>query len=238
MTLKHYVNLVLPSACAPALALLLAACASSSGSARHLVWKLEDNLIRLSVGVGEARGELLLGTAHPTTLLDPRFAAAARAGGDTAVRLRGLPALRVRPALAELHGLADGIVGADVWRGRRITLDYHRALLIIDGNAEPMSDAVHSRFDAVPAVTVTIDGVEERAIVDSANPDTILLPSSRFGEEGRRRIDLSVGNLELRELDAAVEPVSEIRLGNRVLSHFVVTIDYAAREVILWQDPR
>ena len=43
---------------------------------------------------------------------------------------------------------------------------------------------------------------------------------------------------DLGTLDIRLADVSDARIGNRILSKYLVTIDFGKREVGLWRDPR
>jgi hypothetical protein len=43
---------------------------------------------------------------------------------------------------------------------------------------------------------------------------------------------------DLGTIDIRLADVSAPRIGNRILSKFLVTIDYGKREAGLWRDPR
>lgn len=219
---------------APALAVIAAACSLPRAATTHLAWTFRQNLIVVGAVAGGVDGEFIVGTAHPATILDPEFAGRAGDRGRMPVNLGGRFTADARPVRAELDGLADGILGLDVWGRRSVTIDYRRNLIILGRDLEPMNEGLRHAFEHIPAVPILIDGVERLALVDTANPDTIQLPATDFGEEGRRSVDLQVGDVRFRGIGATVAPVTEIRLGNRVLSHFLVTIDYPRGEVTLW----
>ena len=228
-------------AVAAILGLVLAQGCSSigrGGTTTHIAWTFDRNLVRLDATVGGRDGSFLIGTAAPQTIVDDGFPADRSLRGRVGVNLGDRFAATVDPARADLAGLADGVLGNDVWRGRSLTIDYQRGLLIIGKTLDPMADAPRFRFRSVPSVIVTIDGVATTAIVDTASPDTVLLPARRFGAPGRRTISLRVADTTFDEVDARVAPVDEVRLGNRILAHFLLTIDYPRSEVSLWRHGR
>ncbi|MGH9456537.1 MAG: hypothetical protein ACRD2J_02740 [Thermoanaerobaculia bacterium] len=200
--------------------------------------QLETNLLMVEATVGGLDGTFLIGTAHPATVLDDELAVSSGRRGRVHVRLGNRFSARVRPERADLGGIADGILGADLWRDRSLTIDYVKGLVTIGNDADPLMEGLRQSFELVPRVPILVDGAEVSAVVDTANPDTILLPQATFGEPGRRRVDLQVGVTRIPGVDARVAPIDEVRLGNRILSRFLVTIDYANREVALWPYPR
>ncbi|HEU5163550.1 MAG TPA: retropepsin-like aspartic protease [Thermoanaerobaculia bacterium] len=208
------------------------------GTTTNIAWTFERNLVRIDTTVGGREGSFLVGTASQHTIVDDGFPADVSLRGRVGVNLGDRFSAAVEPVRSDLAGLADGVLGNDVWRGRSLTIDYQRGLLIIGKTLDPVTDAPRFRFRSVPSVRVTIDGVETSALVDTASPDTVLLPARRFGTPGRRTISLRVGDTTFDEVDARVAPVDEVRLGNRILAHFLLTIDYPRREVSLWRHGR
>lgn len=219
------------------LLLIAAGCSLGRPETLHLAWTFDRNLITLPAVAGGQAGTFVFGSAHPTSVFDQQFTAESGRRGVSVVLGDRYQAV-TKPVAMELEELADGILGIDIWRDRSVTVDYRRGLLILGRELEPIHEGIHHRYETIPAVPVRIDGREELAVVDTANPDTILLPSSRWGDPRRMPIELTIGEVSLGSVDASVAPVSEIRLGNRVLSRFLVTFDYPRREVTLWPDAR
>lgn len=218
------------------ISLTLVGCSLPRATTTHLSWTFDRNLIVVGALVDGIAGEFLVGSSHSETVLDAGFAGA-KSGRRTVPVAMGRYSATARPVQADLQGLTDGVLGADVWSGRSLTIDYKRRLLILGRALEPVDQDARHRFAGAPAIPITIDGREERAIIDTANPDTILLPMERFGPEGRIDVELVLGGVRFQSVDAAVAPISEIRLGNRILSEFLVTVDYRRREVSLWPNP-
>lgn len=236
---KISINLSL-RALALALPLAAAGClsAGSGPSTTSIAWTFETNLVTVDATVGGRAGRFLIGTASEQTILDPAFAAAISRRGRTGVTLGERHSATVTPAFADLGGIADGILGGDVWRSRMLSIDYQRGLLLLGKGLEPIAEDVRFRFRGVPSVRVTIDGRETTALVDTASPEAVVLPARTWGAEGRRTVSLRVGGTTFPDADALVAPVGEVRLGNRVLAHFLVTVDYPRHEVSLWRHGR
>ena len=136
---------------------------------------------------------------------------------------------------------ADGLLGADAFRGKIATIDYFRGLLIVGDWPRAQPDITPWKFSGgPPRVPVQINGRKTWAIVDTALPDTAIVPAEFLdgGDSARAVVTMEVGGIRFDDLDVAVVPVVEPRLGNRVLSRFVVTIDYAHEMIGLWPDPR
>ncbi|HUP64014.1 MAG TPA: hypothetical protein VM557_01875 [Thermoanaerobaculia bacterium] len=208
-----------------------------SPATTHIAWQLEGNLVIVPAAVDGKNGRFIIGTGDAVTVLDAAFfdSESRRAVG---VVLGDRFSARVTPRVADFEGLADGILGADVFNRRSVTLDFRRGLLVLGRGLDPISEGVEHRFNGTPTAPVTINGEQTLAIVDSANPDTLLLPSSRFGPVGRRLVNLGIGETSFVNVDARVEDIPEVRLGIRILSYFLVTIDYPRQTVNLWPDAR
>jgi hypothetical protein len=71
-------------------------------------------------------------------------------------------------------------------------------------------------------------------IVDTSSPDTLVLP----GPNGRRNVDVSIAGTHFGATDVRFIPDARPRIGNRLLSKFLVSIDYKQRLVGVWRDPR
>src|SRR5258708_7571237 len=99
------------------------------GQEINLAFVIRNNLVFLPSATIEGRtGQFLLGTAAPHTVLDRAFA-----GSQTSRQMRleldQKESLRFTPDLIDMHGVADAIVGADVWGTRAISIDYASGLI-------------------------------------------------------------------------------------------------------------
>jgi hypothetical protein len=175
----------------------------------------------------------------------PRTAIGSSLKGDlsTARLLLGSTTLtKVRPVALDVGDLpADGLLAADAFRGKIATIDYSRGLLILSAWPTQRPDVTPWDFaGGPPRVPVTINGRAAWAIVDTALPDTAVIPPDFLdsGTGNRRTVDLKVAGVRFDGLDVSITSVVTPRLGNRVLSRFVVTIDYAREKIGLWPDPR
>jgi hypothetical protein len=72
-------------------------------------------------------------------------------------------------------------------------------------------------------------------VVDTTSPDTVILPSTT---NGRGTARVNVAGVDFGTTDIRYANVSRARVGNRLLSRFLVTIDYGKKVVGLWRDPR
>lgn len=199
----------------------------------NLAFTLERNLIELSnVRVDNRPGRFILGTALPRTVLDIRFAVPPRP--TNVLQLSQKETLRIDPIAQDLHGIAEGIIGSDPWRKAAITIDYRAGLVTYQKNGIIREAMTLFRFDAEPMMTVSVNGHETAVIVDTSSPDTLVLP----GPNGRRTVDVAIAGTSFGPTDVRYAPVSHARIGNRLLSKFLVTIDYGHRLVGVWHDPR
>jgi hypothetical protein len=231
-----------------AIALLLCASCSMTlpwsrepiGQEVNVAFVVSNNLLFLpSMTVDGREGRFLFAAADARTALDPRFAATlpAATGATRSLQLNEEQSLRFTPVTLDLHSVADGIIGADVWGNGAVSIDY------VSGLVTYQKEGIHPelmtiyRYAAEPRVTVIVDGETIDAIVDTASPDTLIIPRGSAAA-GRRRAHVQLGGADLGEIDIRLADVSAARVGNRILSKFLVTIDYGKREVGLWRDPR
>jgi hypothetical protein len=198
----------------------------------NLAFTLERNLVELqTVRLNNRAGRFLLGTAAPRTVIDPRFS-----GRRTnLLQLSEKETLRLATSSLDLRGVADAIIGIEPWRTRAVSIDYYGGLVTYQ------KDGIHSghmkifRYDDAPMIYVNVDGRDVAAIVDTANPDTITLPRT---QPGRGTARIHVAGTDFGTLDVGYANIARARVGNRLLSRFLVTIDYGKRVVGLWRDPR
>jgi len=151
--------------------------------------QFRDGLIFVTAAIGAGPpGTFLLDTGAATTVLDARFAEAAKVklgdathivggGGaaqarqaeNVALTLAGEPPLLTDPVVADLGGPArmmgvrlDGILGDDVLRRFVVTLDYRdRAVRLSDAETAP-ADAVAMRLIATPFVQAVVEQGDRR----------------------------------------------------------------------------
>ncbi|HYC60953.1 MAG TPA: hypothetical protein VEK79_15430 [Thermoanaerobaculia bacterium] len=227
------------TATALALALLSGACArvlpwrdDVVAPEVNLAFTLERNLVELqTVRLDNRAGRFLLGSAAPRTVVDPSFATS----GRHLLQLTEKESVRISPSQLDLGGVADAIIGIEPWRARAITIDYRSGLVTYQ------KDGIHTgymkifRYDDAPMINVNVNGREVAAIVDTTSPDTIVLPRT---QAGRGTAHIVVGDTDFGTIDVGYANIARARVGNRVLSRFMVTIDYGRKVVGLWRDPR
>lgn len=199
----------------------------------NLAFTLENNLIALqSVRVDDRPGRFLLGSALPRTVLDVRFAVPPRR--TNVLQLSGKETLRIDPIAQDLGGIADGIIGPEGWRRAAITIDYRKGLVTLQKTGIQRGYMTIYRYPVEPMIHVTVDGREIAAIVDTTSPDTLVLP----GANGRGTAHVAIAGVDFGSIDVGYANIERARVGNRLLSRFLVTIDYGQRLVGLWPDSR
>lgn len=223
-------------------ALLAASCLSalpwrSQPAEVNLAFVVDHNLLYVpSVTIDNRAGRYFFSTAAPRTVIDPRFMSTHGSAAHV-LRLNQRDSLRITAAVPlSLGTTGDAMIGADVWNGRVVTIDYHAGLLTYQKRGMfPELMTLYS-FRAAPTVTVTVDGREINAIVDTASPDTLELPATRAG---RRTARIAIAGSDFGNVDIGLSPwLTQPRVGNRLLAHFLMSIDYGRRVVGLWRDPR
>jgi hypothetical protein len=86
-------------------------------------------------------------------------------------------------------------------------------------------------------INVTVDGRTIPVVVDTTSPDTLTLRSAGT-TAGRRSAHVQIAGTDFGNVDVQYADVTAPRVGNRLLSRFLVSIDYGRRMVGLWRDPR
>ncbi|MEA2339606.1 MAG: hypothetical protein QOE82_3613 [Thermoanaerobaculia bacterium] len=228
--------------------LLSASCASKMpwadepiGQEVNLSFVVRNNLLFLPSATIDGRtGRFLIATAGAHTAIDNHFAATlpqAPRSGERTLQLNEKESLRFTPIALDLHNVADGMIGADVWGNRAVSIDYTSGLIIYQKEGiHPELMTVYS-FTGEPTVNVIVNGKAIVAIVDTASPDTLTLPRGTAAA-GRTHARVQLAGTDFGDVDIRLADVSAPRVGNRILSKFLVTIDYGKREVGLWRDPR
>ena len=223
-----------------ALALLQLSCARALpwgrepvGAEVNLAFTMEQNLIHLTtVRIDNRPGRFILGSAAPRTIVDSRFPL--RRSSGHVVQISEKETVRIDPAPANLQGVADAIIGVEAWRNHAISIDYRSGLVTYQKEGIKSGLMHIYRFPAEPMINVIVDGREIAAIVDTTSPDTLVLP----GRDTRGTVHVRIGDTDFGAVDVQYANVSRGRVGNRLLSRFLVTIDYGRKVVGLWRDPR
>jgi hypothetical protein len=227
-----------------AVALLIAACSALPwrnepvGEEVNVAFVMKNNLLYVSsAAIDGLQGRFLIGSSAPRTILDNHFAQTLDRTNSNTLQLNQRQSLRMVPLFADLHGIADAIIGADVWGNHAVTLDYRAGLLTFQRDGIHPDGMRLFHYGDEPMIDVVVDGRTIQAIVDTTSPDTLVLPRLG-GPGGRRTVRVQIAGSEFGSVDVGLGDVSAARLGNRLLSRFLVTIDYGKHEVGLWRDPR
>ncbi len=93
------------------------------------------------------------------------------------------------------------------------------------------------KFVDEPMINVAVDGRIVSAIVDTTSPDTLILPRTTAASE-RRTAHIQIADTDFGNVDIRTADVATPRVGNRLLSRFLLSIDYGRHQVGLWRDPR
>lgn len=207
------------------------------GQEVNVAFVVRNNLLYLtSARVDRRSGQFLFGSANPRTILDSKFAAT-DATTQHSLQLNPRETLRVDPMITDLRGVGDGILGADVWGTHAISIDYHAGLLTYQkAGIYPEMMSLYSFSDA-PMISVMVDGRQISAIVDTASPDSLVLPRGQ-APAGRRVAHVQIASTDFGGVDVQYTDITAPRVGNRLLSRFLVSIDYGKKQVGLWRDPR
>jgi len=199
----------------------------------NLSFTVRNNLLFLPTAtINGKRGRFFFGSATPRTVIDPH---AMSQHGTFALTLGERATLPFTPLFLDLHGTGDALIGADVFATHAVTIDYRSGLLTYQKTGINSTYMTLFRFTDAPAIDVSIDGKSVGAIVDTASPDTITLPGAK---ESRGRAHVAIANSDFGSVDVHYAPVDSPRVGNRLLSKFLVGIDYRNHVVGLWRDPR
>jgi len=178
-------------------------------------------------------GRFILGSAAPRTIVDPAFALSPT--GEHVIQIGQRETVSINPAPQDLRGVADAIIGVEAWRNRAISIDYRSGLVTYQ------KEGLHSgamdifRYPAEPMIQVSVNGRDVAAIVDTTSPDTLVLPRATHG---RGTANVRIGRTDFGTIDVQYANVTRARVCNRLLSRYLVTIDYGRRLVGLWRDPR
>jgi hypothetical protein len=207
------------------------------GQEVNIAFTLENNLLFLPSATIDGRsGRFLFGSAQPQTVLDPKFAHASN-GRAHSLQFNQHESLRFAPVIVDLHGIGDGIVGADVWSGHAVTINYRAGLLTYQKEGMHPDMMVVYNYADVPMINIIVNGRRIPAIVDTTSPDTLVLP--RAGSPAQRRsVRVKIADIDFGDVNVQFGDVAAPRVGNRLLSRFLVSIDYGRRQVGLWRDPR
>ncbi len=203
----------------------------------NLAFTLENNLVFLTTAeINNHAGRVLFGSANLRTIIDPAFDEQVH-GFRYRLQLNNRESIPFTPVVMSLGGVGDAIVGADIWDAKAVTIDYRAGLVTYQKEGIYPDSMTVFRFDGEPKVLAEIDGRAIPAVVDTALPDTLVLPRGST-PAGRHTAHVNIAGTDFGNVDIALGNVSQARIGNRLLSKFLVSVDYGRRQVGLWRDPR
>jgi hypothetical protein len=192
------------------------------------------------VEVEGLRGRFIVGSATPKTILDSEFVRrhGLASTGTFRVTLRQTRVTEVDANIFDLDGEIDAIIGTDVL-GPVLVVDYRNRLATRIRQFRHEGDGVSHEWQDRPRFPLVIGGRRVEGIVDTTIPDTLILPRELFPQwtPGRQRADIEIAGMHLQNIDIRVAELSEVLIGNRILQHFLVTIDYERGRTVLveWQ---
>jgi hypothetical protein len=197
----------------------------------NVAFTLEKNVVLLpTVTMNGRGGRFLFGSAAAQSAIDPRFGSAAR----YQLGLNERHSIALQPVVVPLGDLVEAIIGADAAGNGAVTLDYHAGLLTFQNEGIYPAYMSLYHFTDEPKIVVEVNGRALAAVVDTTNPDTLVLPGAGSRETAR----VAIAGTDFGSVDIGRANVSRPRVGNRLLSKFLVTIDYGRGQVGLWRDPR
>jgi hypothetical protein len=203
----------------------------------NLAFTVENNLLFLTTAeINNHAGKVFFGSAHSRTVLDPAYAQST-GGGGYVLQLNHRQSIPLDPVVMSLGGVGDALIGADAWDGKAVTIDYRAGLLTYQKDGIYPDYMTLYRFDAEPKVIAEVDGRQIPVVVDTALPDTLVLPRGA-NSGGRRNARVRIAGTDFGDVDIALGNVTQARIGNRLLSKFLVSVDYGRHQVGLWRDPR
>lgn len=235
------------SAALVAISLAAAHCSSGTTTAveKNFSFSVDRNLIVLgdaTIQGGPAR--VILATAAPRSIQHSGLLKNPGPVGKNPidVRIGHRFQASLNPDSADLTGIGDLLLGYDAFQGRTVVIDFGRRLISVlrsPPSEVVTSDLYFSSFQDHPAIGIEVNGTRISALIDTANADTLTLPLRlNNGRRSRRTVELKVGEIDLKSVDASFADVSSARIGNRILQQFVVRIDYRHKKVSLWSTSR
>lgn len=190
-------------------------------------FSLTNNVVIIAAALDGQQRQFIVATGTPRSILTGAGPAA-----PSTVTLGSRARIVITPERLGLAGIADGLLGTDAWEKRALTLDYTKKLLTLDLLQQQRTDSQPFTFTDLPTVPITVDGRSFDAVIDSSSPDTLIIPG-----QGRRRAKgkVTVGRDVWGTVDYQIAEVSAARIGNRLLSKYLLTIDYRTKQSYLWK---
>ena len=200
----------------------------------NLAITVENNLLYLPTALVNGRsGRYFFGSAASHSVIDPTFAQD-MPSRRYSVQLNQKESVDLSAVVLPLSGVGDVLIGADAWREHAVTIDYRIGLLSYQKTGIHPHDMTLFDYEGEPSIVVEVNGQPVIAVVDTASPDTLILP----GQPGRATARVSIAGTDLGTVDVTHAKIARARVGNRLLSKFLITIDYGKEQIGLWRDPR
>jgi hypothetical protein len=203
-------------------------------SQTNLVFQIERNQLILAGELDGRPARLAIATARSDSVLSPLWRERLRDASTVRFTAGEKLSHEITVSYAPLPEGVDGILGTEPWSDKRITIDYFASLLTIFPSGRREIAGETFRFRGVPSIAVLLDGRRTVAVLETAVPDTMIVPGS--GE--RRRATLAIGAEPAVPADVSTVPGAVPVIGNRSLGRFLLTIDYGTSTIGLWRDPR
>src|SRR3954452_25502870 len=208
------------------IALLCAACGSvlpwhdePVGDEVNIAFTIENNLLFLTMArIENHPGRFFFGSADPRSVLDPKFAAALGPRRAYAFDVGQKQEIRVVPVMLTLGGAGDAIIGADVFGNHAVSIDYRVGLITFQREGIHPEGMQLFRFSGDPSITIDVDGKTVPAIVDTALPDTLVLPRAKVG---CATVHVNIAGTDFGPIDSGYANIPAARIGNRLLSRFL-----------------
>lgn len=236
------------SAAVLAISLTAAHCSFSRGGTtdeKNFSFSIERNLIVFREATIDGRpARVILATAAPLSLRHPGLLKnpGPLVNSPIDVRIGHRYHATLLPDPVDLTGIGDLLLGYDAFPNQTVVIDFNRRLVSLLRNRQTgpvTSDLNFSSFQDLPAIEIEVNGARLSALIDTANPDTVTLPVRlNHGRKGRRMVELTVGERDFGFVDASFTNVSSARIGNRILQHFLIRIDYQHKRISLWNTAR
>lgn len=202
----------------------------------NLSFHLDRNQLVLDqLEIGGHEGRFVIGTAYSETLVGSSFVSRHELPPTPFhFTFRDAHTDVVTANVVDLGGEMDAIIGADVlWPF--VVIDYSNRLLTRFSRSFPPVPGYTQPWRDMPRYPLTIDGRKVQGVIDSAVPDTLIVPRTMIDGSRCERctVDVEIAGVRFEQLTVRAADIEDVRIGNRVLEHFLVTIDYRGKTATL-----
>ena len=202
----------------------------------NIAFTVHNNLLFLNTAINGRTGKFMFGSATPRTIVDRRLVDELGGTGRAyTLNVNDRHTFAFTPIFLDLGSAGDAIVGYETFAPNAMTIDYRAGLLTLQTEGIYTSMMSVYRFSGSPAVDVEVNGTRLSAVVDTTLPDTMVVPGETTG---RGNAHVVVAGNDFGRIDVRVGGVQQPRIGNRLLSKFLISIDYRAGQIGVWRDPR